>query len=423
MTLKDFDRNLEKYAEVIVKVGLNLKPGQRLMIGGPTSGVDGTPVETYPLVRKVTAAAYKAGARYVGVNWDDEELQRIRVENAPLDTMSESAYWKTNAINDYIDNGDAFMSIFGQRRNLMDGLDSQKVKAKQKTEVEASHTWRPKLANASTNWLIVGGATVDWAAGVFPNLPIQDAKDRLWDTIFDVCRVKADDPVAAWTDHLANLKKRNVYLNEKRYSALHYQAPGTDLMVGLPDGHIWHSGALHSLNGIPFVANLPTEEVFTMAHKDRIDGVVTATRPLNYRGSLIEEFTLKFSEGEVVNATAKTGQEALDNMLNTDKGSRSLGEVALVPHSSPISQSGLLYYCILFDENASDHLALGNAYRFTMEGGDGMSAEEFAAAGGNESMTHADFMIGSGEMNIDGILPDGTLERLMRNGEWAFDVH
>lgn len=423
MAPTDFERNLEKYAEVIIKVGLNLSPGQRLLIGMPTSGVDGTPLEAYPLVRKVMAAAYNVGARFVGVNWDDEELQRIRVQHAPLDTMSESAYWKTNSVNDFIDNGDAVMAIFGQRSGLLNGLDAAKVKAKQQTEAENTHKWRPRLADATTNWLIVGAATTSWAASVFPDLSPDDAIARLWEAIFDICRVKHNDPVAEWQRHLASLKRRNVYLNDKRYAALHYKAPGTDLTVGLPEGHIWHSGALASRNGINFVANLPTEEVFTMPHKDHIDGVVTATKPLNYRGRLIEDFTLKFSEGMVVNASAKSGQDALDNLLNTDKTSRSLGEVALVPHSSPISQSGLLFYCILFDENASDHLALGNAYRFSMQGGDKMSADDFAAAGGNESMTHADFMIGSSEMDIDGVHANGTIEPLMRKGEWAFDIH
>lgn len=419
---EEFERNLEKYAEVIVKVGLNLQVGQRLIIGAPALGTDGTPLEAYPLIRKVVAAAYQAGAKYVAVNWDDEELQRIRVQHATPDTMSEFATWKNDVALEYIDNGDAIMLTLAQNPDLMGGLDPEKVQAKQKGEAEHFHKLFSKVAAGETNWLATSPSITSWAMKVFPDLAAEEAKARLWDVIFDACRIKNDDPIAEWERHIAELGKRSDYLNAKQYTALKYTAPGTDLTIGLPSGHNWHSGKLKSQNGIEFVANIPTEEVFTMPHKDRIEGVVTATKPLSYGGSLIDKFTLKFSEGKVVNATAELGQDALDNLLNTDEASRSLGEVALVPHSSPISQSGLLFYNILFDENASNHIALGNAYRFSMKDGEEMSAEEFAAAGGNESMTHADFMIGSADMDIDGIAADGTAEAVMRQGEWAFNT-
>ena len=418
----EFERNLEKYAQVIVKVGLNVQPGQRLMIGAPFFGTDGVPLEAYPLVRQIVTAAYQAGAKYVGVNWDDEELQRIRVQHAALDTLTETAAWKTQAAADYIEHGDAYMVVYAQNPDLLNGLDAAKAEAKQQAEAEQSHILFEKLAAGVTNWLIVGASIGSWAAKVFPDLTADEAVTRLWDTIFAACQLNQDDPVAGWERHLAELGKRSAYLNAKRYSALHYTAPGTDLTVGLPDGHLWHSGRLTAQNGIPFVANIPTEEVFTLPHKEHIDGVVRATRPLSFGGSLITDFTLKFSGGRVVEATAKSGQPELDTILNTDEPSRSLGEVALVPHSSPISQSGLLFYNILFDENASDHLALGNAYRFSIEGGEGMTAEEFAAAGGNESLSHVDFMIGSSDMTIDGMTADGSAEPVMRSGEWAFNV-
>lgn len=417
----EFQRNLEKYAEVIVKVGLNLQPGQRLLIGAPMFGIDGTPLEAYPLVRQVTKAAYRAGAKYVAVNWDDEELQRIRVQHSAVDTMDEFATWKNEVAIEYIDNGDAVMAIFAQDPDLMGGLDPEKVQAKQQTEAQHFHKVIPKLAAGDSNWLSVGVSIASWAAKVFPDMGADEAKAKLWDTIFAACRINVDDPVAGWERHIAQLAKRSAYLNGKKYAALKYSAPGTDLTVGLPRGHIWHSGSLTAKSGITFVANIPTEEVFTMPHGSRVDGVVTATKPLSYGGSLIGKFTLKFAAGRVVSATAESGQDGLNNLLNMDEASRSLGEVALVPHSSPISQSNLLFYNILFDENASNHLALGNAYRFSMEGGEGMSAEQFAAAGGSESMTHADFMIGSVEMNVDGITSKGTAEPIMRAGEWAFD--
>jgi aminopeptidase len=418
----EFEYKLEKYAEVIVKVGLNLQPGQRLIIGMPFFGTDGTPLEAYPLVRQIAQSAYQAGARYVAVNWDDEELQRIRVKHAATDTMSEFPTWKNEAAIEYINQGEAILIILSQNPDLMGGLEPKKVQAKQQTEAQHFHRLWSKMAAGATNWLAVSASISSWAAKVFPDMAKEEAIARLWDMIFEACRINLDDPVAGWERHISELGKRTAYLNDKKYTALKYIAPGTNLTVGLPDGHIWHSGSLTSQNGITFVANIPTEEVFTMPHKDQINGVVTATMPLSYGGSLIEKFTLEFSEGRVINAKAESAQDALDNLLNTDEPSRSLGEVALVPHSSPISQSKLLFYNILFDENASNHLALGNAYRFSMDGGEGMTADEFASAGGNESMTHADFMIGSAEMSVDGITDDGAAEPVMRDGEWAFEV-
>jgi aminopeptidase len=234
--------------------------------------------------------------------------------------------------------------------------------------------------------------------------------------------VHDDDPVTAWTRHLAELGARTSSLNSRKFSALHYTGPGTDLTVGLPEGHVWHTAGMTTKSGIGFVANIPTEEVYTLPHKDRIDGVVASTMPLSYGGSLIDGFTLKFTGGRVVEARAKAGQDALDNLLNTDAQARALGEVALVPHSSPISQVDHIFLNLLFDENASNHLALGNAYRNTMDGGGDMTADEFAAAGGNESLAHVDFMIGSGAMDVDGVMADGTTEPVMRQGEWAFDA-
>ena len=418
----DFERNLEKYAEVIVKVGLNLQSGQRLIIGAPFFGTDGTPVEAYQLVRRITQAAYQAGAKYVGVNWDDEELQRIRVSNASLESMCEFAEWKNRGAIEYVANRDAIVMVLAQNPALLSDLDSQKLQAKQKVETEQFHKLFSKLAAGVTNWLVVGAAITSWATKVFPNLEQDEAKARLWNTIFQVCRINQDDPVAGWKRHVADLNNRADYLTSKRYTALQFKSPGTDLTIGLPEDHLWHSGSLTTQNGLTFTANIPTEEVFTMPHKQRIDGIVTSTKPLSYQGRLIEKFTLKFFKGRVVHATAENGQDALNNILSSDEASRSLGEVSLVPHSSPISQCGVLFYNSLFDENASDHLALGNAYRFSIKNGEKMTAEKFAAAGGNESMTHADFMIGSNEMNVDGLTSNGTAEPIMRDGEWAFKV-
>jgi len=257
---------------------------------------------------------------------------------------------------------------------------------------------------------------------VFPKDTAQDAEKRLWDAVFKVCRIDEPDPAVFWKQQVDNLCKRKEYLTAKHYSALQFTGPGTNLTVGLPDGHIWGGGSSKTPSGISFVPNLPTEEVFTLPHKNKIEGTVTATKPLSCQGNLIENFSLTFSEGKVVKFSAEKGEETLRNLLETDQNSKSLGEVALVPHQTPISQSGLIFLNTLYDENASNHLALGNAYRFTLEGGTTMSDEEFTQAGGNDSLIHVDFMFGSGEMDVDGLLADGATEPVMRAGEWAFDL-
>jgi len=275
------------------------------------------------------------------------------------------------------------------------------------------------IAVFATNWTIVAAATPAWAKAMFPAEKDEVAVARLWDAIFAASRIDTPDPIAAWETHLGTLATRSEYLNARRYSALKYSGPGTDLMLGLPDGHIWVSGRSTSRRGVPFTANLPTEEVFTIAHKDRVDGTVRASKPLSYGSTLIDGFSVTFERGRIVKMSADKNADTLQRLLDTDDGARRLGEVALVPHSSPISQSGLLYYNTLFDENAASHVALGNAYKFTLKKGNEMSDTEFEQAGGNRSAVHVDFMIGSGELDIDGVFSNGTTEPLMRKGEWA----
>jgi len=276
--------------------------------------------------------------------------------------------------------------------------------------------WKPTL-----NWTFATAPIEGWIETVFPDLSPEKRETKMWNIIFDICRVKQKDPVSAWNDHIDQLNARKNYLNHKKYNFLKLKAPGTDLAIGLPEGHTWQGGCLKDPHGIPFVPNLPTEEIFTVPHKDKTEGVVVATKPL-HEEVMIEDFILTFSKGKVVEFTAKKGEKMLQEILEIDEGSSCLGEIALVPHSSLISQSGLVFQNMLIDENASCHIALGKGITFALENGFNMSDEEFMAAGGNNSLIHVDFMIGSDKMNIDGITEDGKAEAIMRNGEWAFEV-
>jgi aminopeptidase len=416
MPRSEFEQNLEKYAEVIVKIGLNIQPDQRLLL--PVA-----PLEARGLVQSITMKAYQAGARYVDVLWKDPQLDLIRYQHAPRDSFEEFPAWRADLNVAWRQNGDAVLSIMAQDPDLLNGQDPELVA---KDGLAISRNFKPVLdlvKKSVGNWTVLGAPIPGWSAKVLPDVPPEQQESRMWDVIFEMCRIKQDDPVAGWHVHLRDLALRSSYMTAKRYVALKYTAPGTNLTIGLPDGHLWTSGGLANQNGIAFVANIPTEEIFTLPHKDKVDGFVAASKPLALpSGNVIEDFSLRFEGGCVVNATAAKGEADLHHLLDTDEGARRLGEAALVPHSSPISQSGLLFYNILYDENAANHLALGNAYRFSLQDGTTLSDEAFAAAGGNSSLIHIDFMIGSGEMDVDGVTERGTVEPVMRKGEWAFDV-
>lgn len=412
--------SLQKYAELVVRVGLNLRAGQRLLINNPSTR--GVLLHTAPLVREIARAAYKAGARYVDVLWGDEALLKTRVQAAPRDSFDEFSDWQIKAVSDLLDHDGAHLTIRSNNPDLMNGEDPEIVGQMQKTYLEKYAEFSQMIGQNLINWLVIAAAGPVWAARVFPDLEPAEAEKKLWEAIFAITRVDQPDPVAAWDKHVQELRSRSEYLNAKQYASLHYKAPGTDLTVGLPQGHFWNSAGSTAQNGIFYIANLPTEEIFTLPHKDQINGHVSASMPLSYSGSLMEDFVLTFENGHVVKATAKRNEATLQKLVGADEGASSLGEVALVPHSSPIAQSGLLYYDPLIDENAASHLALGRAYKFTLKGAENLSDEEFKARGGNVSLVHVDFMVGSGQMDIDGTTPDGAIEPVMRQGEWAFDV-
>ncbi|MEO8606851.1 MAG: aminopeptidase [Chloroflexota bacterium] len=421
MSVPDFQHKLEKYAEVIIKVGLNLQPGQRLLIGSSRFGRE-TPFEAAPLVREIAAKAYQAGSPLVDVIWGDPQLHVIRLQNAARETLEAYPNWIAEGNLNHVKQGGALLGIVANDPDLFKGQDPDMIGVLQKVASEQNQELGILISRWTTNWLLVSLPTPAWAAKIFPNVPAEEQQDRLWEAIFKICRIDQDDPVAAWNDHVQKLGAVTEYLNQKRYSAMRLTAPGTDVTIGLAEGHIWFGGSTLGQNGVSFIPNVPTEEVFTMPHKDRVNGVVKATKPLNYGGVLIEDFSVTFENGRAVKVNADKGESTLQKMIETDEGAASLGEIALVPHSSPISQSGLLFYNTLFDENAANHVALGRAYPDTMKGGSALSAEDFGAAGGNVSLIHVDFMIGSGKMDVDGINADGSSEPVMRQGEWAFKV-
>jgi aminopeptidase len=416
--VRDIDDTLHRYADLAIRVGLNLQPGQRLAIIGPLAN-GGVSLDAAPLVRCLAEAAYREGASYVEAIWGDEALQLARFDRAPRDSFEVTSRWLGPALLDHARAGDAVLSIYANDPDLLGGRDPEQIAMVQLATARAFRPFRDLIAKNATNWTIVAAGSAAWARKVFPEAEPDAALARLWDAIAALCRLDHPDPTAAWRAHLAALDARRDRLNARRYSALVYTGPGTSLTIGLPEGHVWVSGQATSGNGIRFTANLPTEEVFTMPHRDRVDGIVSATKALSYGGSLIEHFRLRFSGGRIVEASASAGEQVLRSLLAIDEGAARLGEIALVPHGSPVSQSGLLFYSTLFDENAASHLAVGSAYRSTLSGGEEMSDEEFERAGGNRSATHVDFMIGSGELDVDGRLGDGTTEPMMRSGEWV----
>jgi aminopeptidase len=407
-----FEQYLEKYAEIVLKVGLNLQPGQRLII-------DRAPLELAPLVRLIAAQAYKNGAKLVDVVWRDERLELVRYQHASRDTFEAFPTWQTDGIHQVTTTGGALLSFNAVNPGIFKEQDPELVAMVQKTRAMHFEPINDLIDKRTMNWLVISAPVEGWAEKMFPDLSPEKGRARFWDILFDICRVKVKDPIYAWQEHVNQLTSRSQYLTNKQYKALKFTAPGTNLTVGLPRGHIWRAANWTTQSGISFIPNIPTEEVFTIPHKDKTEGVVTATRPLELDGVLIEGFCLEFSEGRVVKATARKGEDNLHKLLETDEGARRLGEVALIPHSSPISQTGLLFYYTLIEEIASSHIALGDGYKFSLEGGEGMSDDDFKAVGGNCSLRHVDFMIGSDEMNLDGITGEGTVEPVMRGGEWV----
>lgn len=410
--MSTFKQQLENYAELAVNVGVNIQPNQILFITASTDAIE--------FVRLVTDKAYDAGARQVIVDFSDDVISRLRFEKAPADSFSEFPEWKVMEREQLVAKGAAFMSIVSQSPDLLQGIDPARIGEFQKASGKALDNFRRDLQADKFSWTVIATPSAAWAAKVFPQLPADEQIPALWDAIFKAVRADTESPVQSWINHDQLLHEKVDYLNEKRYTKLHYRAPGTDLTVELPKGHLWCGAGSKNIKGHSFMANMPTEEVFTVPHKTGVNGYVSSTKPLSYGGNIIDNFKITFQDGRVTEITAEQGEEVLQRLIDTDDGAKHLGEVALVPHTSPISQSDILFFNTLFDENASNHFALGSAYSFCLEGGKTMETEELEKHGLNQSITHVDFMVGSEEMDIDGILEDGTVESVFKNGNWAF---
>ncbi|WP_020615045.1 aminopeptidase [Paenibacillus daejeonensis] len=412
MELLPTDKQIMDYAELIAMIGVNVQPGQTVVVMAPIGAAR--------LARQIAVAAYEAGAHNVHVEYNDEELSLVKYKHAPEESLSEYPMWRANAWEEYAENGAAFVTIYAPNPDLLTGdIDPRRVGETIKAASQALQKYRSKLMNHANSWTLISYATPEWAAKVYPDLPVQEAEQQLWQRIIEATRLDAGNPVAAWKKHNRRLKDRVDLLNAKRYKQLRYQGEGTDLTIDLPEGHIWLGGAKANAKGDDFNPNMPTEEVFTMPHRDKVNGTVRSTKPLNYNGQLINNFALTFKDGKVVDFQAEQGYEILAQLIAADEGASRIGEVALVPDDSPISNSGVVFFNTLFDENASCHLALGQAYPVNLEGGTTMGPEELDAAGANRSLIHVDFMIGSASLSIDGILPDGSSEPIFRNGNWA----
>jgi aminopeptidase len=397
---------LDRLAEISVRIGVNLQPGQELIINAP--------VEAVEMVRLMARHAYRAGARDVLVNFADQMLARIQVEDGRDEIFDHAPAWRYDGTLRAMREGAAVLNVVGADPNLMAGLDSARMSRGQKAHARAAQQIRALISGFVVNWTIVPFAHPAWAKAVFPQLSQDEAVAALWNAIFAATRTEAPGAVENWRGHVARLQERTEILNAKQYEALHFRGPGTDLRVGLIQNHVWAGGDVSTTAGLRCLPNIPTEEVFCMPHRDRVDGVVRATKPLSYAGTLIDDIAVRFESGRIVEAKASRGEDAFKSLIATDEGASRLGEVALVPHKSPISESGLLFFNTLFDENAASHIAVGRALAINAPGAAMDNAE-----GANESLVHVDWMIGSGEIDVDGVRANGEVEAVMREGAFV----
>ncbi|CYT63511.1 aminopeptidase [Streptococcus suis] len=412
MVLPNFKENLAKYAKLLVSTGINAQPGHTVQL---TIGV-----EQAELARLIVKEAYAHGAKEVLVNWLDDVIARERLVNVDVELLEQVHPQRITEMNYLLERNASRLVVLSEDPGAYDGVDPEKLSRNARALSQALNPMRQASQANKISWTLGAASGLEWAKKVFPNAASdEEAVDLLWDQIFKTCRIYEEDPIKAWEEHEARLVAKAKVLNDEQFVKLHYTAPGTDLVLGMPKNHLWEAAGSVNAQGEHFIANMPTEEVFTAPDYRVADGYVTSTKPLSYNGNIIEGIKVTFKDGEIVDVTAEKGDEVMKKLVFDNAGARGLGEVALVPDKSPISQSGVTFFNTLFDENASNHLAIGQAYAFSIEGGTEMSQEELKEAGLNRSDVHVDFMIGSNKMNIDGIREDGTRVPIFRDGEWA----
>ena len=403
---------ITKYVDLALNIGINLQKEQILVIMSP--------VETAPFTRLLVEKAYELGASEVIVHWSDDFCKKMTFTYGKKEIFEEMPAWQVDSLMYYANKGAAFLSIAANDPELLSGIDSEKIGAYQKTRGQALKPYYDKIMVNELQWNIISVPTLAWAKKVFPNVNDDEAVDMLWNAILKSTKADSENPIETWKNHLSILKEKMDYLNNKQFEKVVItNSLGTNLTVKLPKNHIWASGKDVTQSGIEFVANIPTEEVFSMPHKYGVDGIVYASKPLNYGGTLIEDFSITFKDGKIIDFSAKSGYEALENLVSIDEGAKYLGEIALVPFDSPISNLGILFYNTLFDENASCHLAIGQAYSSCIQNGDKLSSKEMEKVGMNDSLTHVDFMFGTSDLSIVGYEENGNCENIFINGNWA----
>lgn len=404
---------LKKFAKLIVKTGISIKKGQTLIIRSP--------IECAPFVRIITECAFQEGAGNVEVEWNDELLSKIKYLNAPEDIFDKITTGKKEFYEGYVREGAAFVSIQSPDPELLKDVDPQRISRLNKASMTILKEFYDKLMANKNKWIVVSIPTEAWASKVFPNVSKEDAVEKLWESLYSILRLNKEDPIEAWELQKSNLKKAINFMNSNKFKYLQYKnSLGTNLKIELPNNHLWLGGSDFTEDGEEFMANIPTEEIFTLPHKNGINGTVVSSKPLNYNGNLIENFSLTFKDGKIIKYTAEKGYNTLKNIIETDQGSHYIGEVALVPYDSPISNSGITFFNTLYDENASCHLAIGKAYSVCLKGSEHMNEKELEAAGVNESLLHVDFMLGTKDLNITGITENGEEISVFKNGNWPF---
>lgn len=403
---------IEKYVELILKVGLKIKNGDKLVVR--------CPIEARDFAVECTRKAYELGAGEVVVDYRDQLISRLKYENESLDVLTDIPKHKVDKENYYMEKKAKYLSVTGSDPDAFKGVDAEKLFKSNLANSKALRDFSAKMMANYVSWIVVGASIPSWATKVFPDLEEGEAVRRLWFEIFNSVRLFEEDPIKALENHVDNLNRYSKFLNDAKFEKLIYKSQkGTDLEVGLPKGYIFAGAGDVNSDGEEFIANMPSEEVFSAPRLDGVNGKVYSTLPLNYNGNLIEDFYLVFKDGEVVDYDAKAGKEYLKNILDTDEGAKRLGEVALVSYNTPISMRKVLFYNTLYDENASCHFALGKSYPTCLEGGEKLSIEELKERGMNDSLTHVDFMVGDETTEIIGVKENGEEVKIFKEGNFV----